>query len=86
MTVDQASELVRETLVLALLTSAPMLVIGLVVGLVVSLVQAVTQIQEQSIVFVPKIVAMVAAAVLLLPWVTHRLMEFAATMFDGQLF
>ena len=78
---DQATELVRQTLMLALIVSAPMLVIGLVVGIIVSLLQAVTQIQEQTLTFVPKIVAMVAAAILLMPWIGQRLMEYAATMF-----
>ncbi len=64
MSLDDATELVRQTLLLALIVSAPMLVIGLVVGVIVSLLQAITQIQEQSLSFVPKIVAMVASAVL----------------------
>jgi flagellar biosynthetic protein FliQ len=52
---------------------------------VVSLLQAVTQIQEQTLTFVPKIVAMIAAAILLMPWIGHRLMEYTATMFSGGL-
>ena len=66
---------------LALITAAPLLLVGLVVGLVISLIQAVTQIQEQTLVFVPKIAAMVLAAIVLMPWVSARLMEFAAGMF-----
>ena len=62
MSLDTATELIRQTLVLALIVSAPMLVIGVVVGVIVSLLQAITQIQEQSLSFVPKIVAMVASA------------------------
>jgi flagellar biosynthesis protein FliQ len=83
MTVDQASDLIRETLILALLISAPLLIVGLVVGLIISLLQAVTQIQEQTLVFVPKIAAMVAAAVFVAPWLATRLMDFAAVMFGG---
>ncbi len=82
MSLDGATELVRQTLVLALIVSAPMLVIGVVVGVLISLVQAITQIQEQSLSFVPKIVAMVAAAVVLMPWISHRVMEYATTMFS----
>jgi flagellar biosynthetic protein FliQ len=77
MSVEQASELVRQALVLAVLVSAPLLIVGLVVGLVISLFQAVTQIQEQSLVFVPKIMAMVAAAIFVLPWIAAQLMSFA---------
>ncbi|HEV8604133.1 MAG TPA: flagellar biosynthesis protein FliQ [Tepidisphaeraceae bacterium] len=83
MSVDQASDLIRETLLLALLISAPLLLVGLVVGLVVSILQAVTQIQEQTLVFVPKIAAMVAAAILVAPWLASHLMTFAASMFGG---
>lgn len=80
MSLDEATELVRQTLILALLVSAPMLVIGLVVGVLISLLQAITQIQEQSLAFVPKVAAMVAAAVLLMPWIGHRIVEYATFM------
>jgi flagellar biosynthetic protein FliQ len=86
MTLDHATELIRQTLILALLVSAPMLLIGLIVGVVVSLLQAVTQIQEQTLTFVPKIAAMVGAAILLMPWIGNRLLEYSAAMFlSGQL-
>ena len=86
MSLDTATELIRQTLILALLVSAPMLLIGLLVGIVVSLLQAITQIQEQTLTFVPKIAAMVAAAILLMPWITNRLLEYSAAMFlTGQL-
>ena len=81
MTLDSATDLVRQTLMLALIVSLPMLVIGLAVGVVVSLLQAITQIQEQTLTFVPKIVAMVGAAILLMPWISHRVMEYTTTMF-----
>ena len=81
MNLDQATELIRHTLVLALVVSAPMLLIGLGVGVVVSLLQAVTQIQEQTLTFVPKIAAMVAAAILLMPWIGQRLLEYSRVMF-----
>jgi flagellar biosynthetic protein FliQ len=83
MGVDQASDLIRETLLLALIISAPLLIVGLVVGLIVSLLQAVTQIQEQTLVFVPKIAAMIAAAIFVMPWLSMKLMDFAAVMFGG---
>lgn len=74
-------ELVRQALILSLVIAAPMLVIGMLVGIVISLLQAVTQIQEQTLTFVPKITAMIGAAILLLPWISHRLLEYAAAMF-----
>lgn len=83
LSLPEATELIRRTLMMALIVSAPMLLIGLVVGILVSLVQAVTQIQEQTLSFVPKIVAMVAAAILLMPWIGQRLIEYSAAIFSG---
>jgi flagellar biosynthetic protein FliQ len=85
MNLDLATDLIRQTLLLALVISAPMLLIGLGVGIVVSMLQAVTQIQEQTLTFIPKITAMVAAAVLLMPWMTQRLIDYSAHMFTTGL-
>jgi flagellar biosynthetic protein FliQ len=82
MTPDQASQIVREAVMLTLIISGPILGIGLVVGLVVSLFQAVTQIQEQTLSFVPKILAMAGALILLVPWMGVKLLEFSAQMFS----
>ena len=79
--VDIAAELIRRSLLLVLMLSAPILIAGLVVGLAVSLLQAVTQVQEQSLAFIPKIVAMFAAAVVTLPWAGRQLIEFARELF-----
>lgn len=74
-------ELVRGALFEALILALPILGAGLVIGLIISLFQAMTQIQEQTLVFVPKILAMVVATLLLLGWLTMRLIEFAGAMF-----
>jgi flagellar biosynthetic protein FliQ len=58
-----------------------MLLVGLVVGVVVSLIQAVTQIQEQTLSFVPKITAMIGAAIVLMPWIEDHLLEYARSVF-----
>lgn len=76
-----ALDLVRDALVLSLTLSAPILAVGLLVGLVISILQAVTQIQDQTLTFVPKIAAMLIVAVALLGWLSVRLMEFAVAMF-----
>jgi flagellar biosynthetic protein FliQ len=83
MDVDQACDLLRQTFILALIISAPLLVIGLAVGLLISLVQALTQVQEQTLVFVPKIAAMTAAAIFLMPWISARLLEYSAALFGN---
>jgi flagellar biosynthetic protein FliQ len=83
MDTKDAVDLIRQTLVLAMLISGPMLLIGMVVGIFVSLLQAVTQIQEQTLTFVPKIAAMIVAALILMPWIGQRLLEYAASIFSG---
>jgi flagellar biosynthetic protein FliQ len=72
-----AVDLSREALVIATLIAAPALVAGMVVGLIVGLLQALTQIQEQTVAFVPKLLAMVVAVGLTLPWVLTRLIEYS---------
>ena len=79
--IDIAVELIRRCLMLTLLISAPILIAGLVVGVIVSLVQAVTQIQEQTLSFIPKIAAMFVAAIITLPWVGRHLMDYATELF-----
>jgi len=83
MTVDQAMELVGYALTITLLISAPILTVGLVIGLVVSIFQAVTQIQEQTLSFVPKIVGMAITAIAIVPWVYFKIAEFAKEMFSS---
>ncbi len=79
---ESAVELVREALIITLKIAAPILLAGLVVGLIVSLLQSVTSIQDQTLSFVPKIVVMVVAAILLIPWIAQRLVEYAAELFE----
>lgn len=83
MNVNQAIDVVRETLTLMLMLSMPILAAALVIGLVVSLLQAVTQVQEQTLSFVPKIVGMGLAAIVVLPWIITQIMDFATRMFGG---
>ncbi len=78
-----AIDVVRTALLEALLIAAPILGAGLIVGLMISLLQAVTQIQEQTLTFVPKIVVMILVAVMLLNWIVIRLSDFAIAMFTG---
>ena len=73
---------IRMALMYTLLLSAPVLGAGLIIGLVVSLVQAVTQIQEQTLSFVPKIAAMLLVAVALMAWLMTKLADFAMEMFS----
>lgn len=63
--------------------SAPMLILGLVVGLIVSIFQATTQIQEQTLAFVPKIVAVLVALLLFGPWILTTLVDFTFNIFNN---
>ena len=78
---DQAIDFARQALLLCLLIAGPVLLIGLIVALVVGLLQAATNVTEQSLTFVPKVLAMAIAGALLLPWMVSRLIDFAAQMF-----
>ena len=74
---------VRTALMMALEISTPILVAGLLVGLIVSILQAVTQVQEQTLSFVPKIAAMILVAVVLLGWISTQMIDYAQRMFTG---
>jgi flagellar biosynthesis protein FliQ len=78
---EQTIGLVREALTLILMLSMPVLGAALVVGLAISIFQAVTQIQEQTLSFVPKIITMGGAAILVMPWLVTRISDFAYRMF-----
>ena len=78
-----AVDVVRDALLETLIIAAPILAAGLLVGLIVSIFQAVTQIQEQTLTFVPKIIVMIVVAMLLLNWIALRMLEFASAMFAG---
>ncbi len=80
MDLTQALELGRHAFWMALMTSAPILMIGLMVGLGISLFQAVTQLQEQTLTFVPKIAAMVVAAAIFIPWIAQQMVDYAKEM------
>jgi flagellar biosynthetic protein FliQ len=80
---QEAVEVARVALIEALIIALPILGVGLVVGLLVSLFQAVTQIQEQTLSFVPKMIVTALAAIALLGWIAARLIEFATEMFGS---
>jgi len=80
---EDAIDAVRIALYYTLILATPVLGVGLVVGLVVSLIQAVTQVQEQTLSFVPKIIAMLVAAILLLAWMVAQISDFAVEMFTA---
>jgi flagellar biosynthetic protein FliQ len=69
-------ELGREMLLLTLFLSVPVMVVGMAIGLLISVFQAMTQIQEQTLTFVPKIIGILVAILLLLPWSLRLMLDY----------
>lgn len=76
MTPSEAITLTQNAITLTLLLSAPVLLVAMVVGLLISLFQAVTQIQEMTLTFVPKIVAVFATLLFLSSWMINKLVDY----------
>lgn len=74
-------DLARQMILTAALLSAPMLVVALTVGLVISLLQAVTQIQEQTLSFVPKLAAVAITFIIALPWLINIMLRYTSELF-----
>lgn len=81
MTQDYIVTLAKQALMLTLLLSAPMLIAALVIGLLIGILQAVTQIQEMTITFVPKIIGVFLVLVLFLPWMLNMIIGFTQNLF-----
>ena len=74
-------DLARNAIMLALMLSGPLLLVALAVGVVVSVVQAVTQIQEQTLAFVPKLFAVAATFLVALPWMLQLAIKYTTELF-----
>lgn len=78
---DLAIQIGRDALAMVMLVSAPMLVLGLVVGVMVSIFQATTQIQEQSLAFIPKIIAVFVSILIFGPWMLSLIVDYTREIF-----
>ncbi|MHA7963044.1 flagellar biosynthesis protein FliQ [Paenibacillus sp. CAU 1782] len=83
MSADFVIGLASSALYTVLKASAPMLVLALVVGLLISVFQATTQIQEQTLAFVPKIVAVFIAVIIFGPWILNTVVDFTYRLFSN---
>lgn len=83
MTVDDAIDLGRQAIMLTLLVGTPVMLVAALVGLLISLLQAVTQVQDQTISFVPKIVVMFLTILYLLPWFLSQFMDYTTELYRG---
>lgn len=75
-------ELARKSIYTTLLVSSPMLILALIVGLSISILQSITQIQEMTLTFIPKIIAVAIALVIFLPWMITTVVSFASQLFS----
>lgn len=82
MEVIQVVDIGREALWVLVKISAPLMIVALVVGLAISLFQALTQIQEQTLTFVPKILSMFLVMVLIMPFMLQTLIDFNAELYS----
>ena len=83
MTEETVVELVRQAVGAVLLAASPMMISGLVVGLVVSIFQAATQINEQTMTFAPKIVAVMLALIVAAPWIINVVVSFTENLYQS---
>jgi len=82
MTVELVLGIGREAIMLVLMVAGPMLGCGLIVGLSIAVFQAVTQINEMTLTFIPKIVAVSSALLIFLPWMISIITDFATRLFE----
>lgn len=82
MSIGFAVYIVRSGVFQILMMAAPMLLIGMLVGLIVSILQATTSIQEQTLTFVPKIIAILGALAFFGPWIFSSMMQFTTRIFE----
>ncbi len=82
MSPDYTVEMLKNMIMHIIMISAPLLLTGMVVGLLVSLFQAVTSIQEQTLTFVPKALAVTAVLFFILPWILRTLIDYTTGIFD----
>lgn len=76
-------DVAREAILKVILVSSPMLLVALVVGLIISIFQTVTSIQEQTLAFVPKIVAVFVSLLLFGPWLMNQMVELMNTLYTS---
>ncbi len=81
MTTDAVIDIGKNALYVTLLVASPMLLFGLVIGMLIGIFQAVTQINEMTLVFVPKILAVSLAIVIFMPWMLRILVSFMTKIF-----
>ena len=83
MTQDFVVQVVYQTVLIILMLSLPSVGVGLLVGFIISLFQAVTQIQEQTLTFVPKVIAVLGILALTSPWMISMMLDFTNSLWGN---
>ena len=83
MTIDAVSEMTNNALYVIIKVSLPVLLVSLIVGLIISIFQTVTSIQEQTLTFVPKIIAIFLTLILLGSWRTNTMVEYTVQLWSS---
>ena len=83
MTIDAVSEMTNNALYVIIKVSLPVLLVSLIVGLIISIFQTVTSIQEQTLTFVPKIIAIFLMLILLGSWMMHTMVEYTVQLWSS---
>jgi len=81
MTDIEVIRILREALMTTMLVSAPILGIGMIVGLIIAIFQTTTSIQEQTLTFVPKIIAIFGAVIIFAAWIIHTMVNYTKNIF-----
>lgn len=82
MTQDQVLAIFKESLWIVIKLGGPMLLLSIVVGLVIAIIQAATQIHEQTLTFVPKLIIIAVVLLLMAPWMMETLNDFTRSLFE----
>lgn len=82
MNAEQVFDILREAMLVTLIICGPPMAIGLVVGIVISLIQAMTQIQEMTLTFVPKLIVLFVTMIIFMPFMLATIIKFTEYIFD----
>ncbi len=82
MSILQVIDIGREAMIMVILISGPLLLVGLIVGLMVGVFQAVTQINEMTLTFIPKILSIIGLMMYMLPWMVVKLIDYTVRLYS----
>lgn len=82
MNAEQVFDILRESMLVTMIVAGPLMLIGLIVGVIISLVQAMTQIQEMTLTFVPKLIVLFVMMILFMPFMFATMVKFTEFVFD----